>query len=145
MQQMSSLQLSQIRGDEIGNTEIIADINKMNDDDGNPIYPFITNDSIDTTKVMPDLIVSNVLINPECTNVHEIFANESNIVDATICNIGGDDAGAFGVRFSIAGIPFATKPVSGLNAGECVNTMPSISAGDYNLTVKTDFRNDVKK
>ncbi len=96
-----------------------------------------------------DLIVSDVLINPECT--HEMFANESNTINATICNIGGDDAGAFGVRFSIAGIPFATKPVSGLNAGECVNvsattpTTPSIPAGDYTLTVEVDITDAVNE
>jgi len=109
------------------------------------------NDSVQyvVVKEKPDLIVSDVLINPECT--HEMFANESNTINATICNIGGDDAGAFGVRFSIAGIPFATKPVSGLNAGECVNvsattpTTPSIPAGDYTLTVEADIGNHVNE
>jgi len=94
----------------------------------------------------PDLIISNVLINPECT--HEMFANESNTINATICNIGEGNAGAFAVRFSIAGTPFATKPVLGLNAGECVNvsaTTPSISAGDYNLTVEADINDAINE
>jgi len=93
----------------------------------------------------PDLIISNVLINPECT--HEMFANESNTINATICNIGGADAGAFAVRFSIAGTSFAAN-VSGLNAGECVNvsaTTLSISAGDYNLTVEADINDAINE
>ena len=43
-----------IRGDEIGNTDIIADINEMDDDDGNPIYPSITNGSINVAPKVVD-------------------------------------------------------------------------------------------
>ena len=42
-----------IRGDEIGNTDIFTDINRMDDDNGNPIYPSITNGLINVIRPTP--------------------------------------------------------------------------------------------
>jgi len=54
-----------IRGDEIGNTEIIADINKMDDDDGNPICPSVRNGNF----TVREKIVPTVSIEPASTKV----------------------------------------------------------------------------
>ena len=78
-----------IRGDEIGNTEIIADINIMEDDDGNPIYPSVKNGnfivgpeltlfvyiSTDKTEYTTgDIMLANITIaNPSKETKHVIF------------------------------------------------------------------------
>ena len=80
-----------IRGDEIGNTDIIADINKMDDDDGNPIYPSVRNGtfivgplpspspfvyiSTDKTEYTTgDIMLANITIaNPSKETKHVLF------------------------------------------------------------------------
>jgi hypothetical protein len=46
----------------------------------------------------PDLIVEAVELNPDCQ--HYYFANESNVVDVTVKNIGAGAAGASHVKLS---------------------------------------------
>lgn len=61
---------------------------------------------------MPDLIIESVTVNPDCQ--HYYFANESNVVNVTVKNIGDGAAGASHVKLSGASGDSATVAVGAL-------------------------------
>ncbi len=75
----------------------------------------------------PDLIVDNVVLNPDCQ--HYYFANESNVVNVTVKNIGAAAAGASHVKLSGASGDSATVNVDPLPvSGSYVATIPDTIA-----------------
>ncbi|HHI30229.1 MAG TPA: DUF3344 domain-containing protein, partial [Candidatus Methanoperedenaceae archaeon] len=99
------------------------------------------------TPTYPDLNVSEIDINPDCSKVgDELFANETNKVCATIWNNGTGDAVAFDVSFVIDGY-FKKVPVAGLKAGNnttvCITDYQPTAPGAVTINVTADCDNSV--
>jgi len=75
----------------------------------------------------PDLIVESIDINPSCTSVgDELFVNESNVINATIKNIGTGNVNAsdsFDVCFNATNATGVARNIS------CVNVLGPLNAG----------------
>ena len=112
-----------IRGDEIGNTEIIADINKMDDDNGNPICPSVRNGNF----TVREKVVPTVSIEPEPMTLCP--------GDAFSVNVTVDPAGR-GVSAADVKIAFDAAVV------ECEDVSPGNLLGDSPLELKKEIDNE---
>jgi hypothetical protein len=104
----------------------------------------------------PDLNVTAIGLNPDYDAPHrELFANESNTINATITNIDtNNNSNAFNVSFEIAGVNTWEVRVNGLAAGAStdvsINWTPAsggtlLSPVNYNLDVTADCDGEVSE
>ncbi len=102
----------------------------------------------------PDLNVTAIYVNPDYNTGHrELFANETNTINATIKNLDpNNNSKAFNVSFEIEGVNIGEVPVSGLAAGAStnvsINWTPSsggtlLSPVYYTLNVTADCDGEV--
>ncbi|MCW7073852.1 MAG: DUF3344 domain-containing protein [Methanophagales archaeon] len=85
----------------------------------------------------PELVVTDIEPNPNCGF---LFANESNYINATVKNIGTEDAGAFNVSFQV-GDKTEEIHVPGLAANSSTQVAvldPTLRVAGVNVTIKVE-------
>ena len=91
-----------------------------------------------------ELVVTDIEPNPDCGF---LFANESNYINATVKNIGTEDAGAFNVSFQV-GDKTEEIRVPGLAANSStqvavLDPTPRVAGVNVTIRVKADCRDEV--
>jgi len=113
-------------------------------------------DETPSQPAQPDLNVTAIKLNPDYNPEHrELFANESNTINATITNLDtNNNSNAFNVSFEIAGVNTWEVRVNGLAAGAStnvtINWTPArggtlLSPVNYSLNVTADCDGEVSE